>query len=126
MERRVFLALAEAGFDLTPAQARLVARIAPGGSRLTELAAQAQVTKQTAGVLVDQLVRNGYLKREPDPRDGRARLLVPDERGRQAVEVANRAARQVEDEWITHLGSRAARDLRSSLELLREITDPYR
>ncbi|WP_336088071.1 MarR family winged helix-turn-helix transcriptional regulator [Nocardia sp. SSK8] len=126
MERRVFVALAEAGFELTPAQARLVARIGPDGSRLTELAAQAQVTKQTAGVLVDQLVHNGYLKREPDPRDGRARLLRLAERGTRAAEVANRAVRAVEDEWITHLGARQAATLRNSLEQLREITDPYR
>lgn len=126
MERRVLDALADGGFDdLTPAQARLVARIGPEGSRLTDLAAQAQVTKQTAGVLVDQLVRAGYLKREPDPTDGRARLLRPAERGQRAVDVANRAAAQVESEWVAHLGLRAARDLRNALTSLREITDPY-
>lgn len=38
---RVFEGLVAAGFaDLTPAQARVFARIAPGGSRLTDLAAQ--------------------------------------------------------------------------------------
>ena len=37
----MFEGLAAAGFaDLTPAQARVFARIAPGGSRLTDLAAQ--------------------------------------------------------------------------------------
>ena len=50
MEARVFEALAEAGFDdFTPAQARVFQRLAPGGSRLTELAEQAQITKQSAG-----------------------------------------------------------------------------
>lgn len=125
MERRVLVALAEAGFDdLTQAQARLVARIAPEGSRLTDLAAQAQVTKQTAKVLVDQLVRTGYLSREPDPTDGRARLLLLAAAGLRAAEVANRAADQVESEWIAHLGPRAA-ELRAALTALRDITDPY-
>jgi hypothetical protein len=32
-------------------------RIAPDGSRLTDLAAQAGITKQSAGFLVDQLER---------------------------------------------------------------------
>ncbi len=37
----MFEGLVAAGFaDLTPAQARVFARIAPGGSRLTDLAAQ--------------------------------------------------------------------------------------
>ncbi|MEV6063781.1 MarR family winged helix-turn-helix transcriptional regulator [Nocardia asteroides] len=125
MERRVLVALAEAGFDdLTQAQSRLIARIAPGGSRLTDLAAQAQVTKQTAKVLVDQLVRAGYLRREPDPTDGRARLLRLAAEGLRAAEVANRAADQVESEWIAHLGPRAT-ELRAALTALREITDPY-
>ena len=42
MEARVFKALAAAGYDdFTPAQARVFQRIAPGGSRLTDLAEQA-------------------------------------------------------------------------------------
>jgi len=76
LEQRVFRALAEAGFDdFTPAQARVMQRIGPDGTRLTELAEAAQVTKQTAGALVDQLERAGYVRRTPDPTDARARLV---------------------------------------------------
>ncbi|WP_280499269.1 MarR family transcriptional regulator, partial [Nocardia cyriacigeorgica] len=83
MENRVFAALAEAGYaDITLAQARIVQRIGPDGTRLTELAEQAQVTKQTAGFLVDQLERAGYVERVPDPTDGRARLVRLSARGR--------------------------------------------
>ena len=68
METRVFEGLAAAGFaDLTPAQARVFARIAPGSSRLTDLAAQAGITKQSAGFLVDQLESGGYVDRVPGP-----------------------------------------------------------
>ncbi|MGW5315691.1 MarR family winged helix-turn-helix transcriptional regulator [Nocardia thailandica] len=127
MERRVLDALAEGGFaDLTPAQARLVARIGPDGSRLTDLASQAQVTKQTAGALAEQLVRGGYLERAPDPSDGRAKLLRLAPKGRRATELANHTAARVEQEWVDHLGSRRAASLRSALSALREITDPYR
>ena len=76
LENRVFAALAEAGFDdFTPAQARVMQRIGPDGTRLTELAEQAQITKQTAGFLVDQLEKTGYVTRVPDPTDRRARLV---------------------------------------------------
>ena len=34
------------------------------------------MTKQSAGVMVDQLERLGYVRRVPDPADGRARLIV--------------------------------------------------
>ena len=50
MEERVLAALRLAGFDdVTLAQGRVFARIGHGGTRLTDLAAMAQVTKQTAG-----------------------------------------------------------------------------
>jgi DNA-binding MarR family transcriptional regulator len=126
LESRVFGAVAAAGFDdITPAQARLAARIGPGGTRLTDLAEQALVTKQTAGHLVDQLERAGYVRRVPDPTDARARLVQMAERGQAVVALARKVEAQVEAEWTAHLGNDAAAGLRAALERLREITDPY-
>jgi DNA-binding MarR family transcriptional regulator len=127
MEARVLDAIAAAGFDdMTPAQGRIAARIAPGGTRIGELAEQALVTKQTATATVDRLEQAGYVRRIPDPSDARARLVVIAERGRQAVAIARVAEAEVEDEWVQHLGESTARDLRAALEKLREIADPYR
>lgn len=127
MESRVFAALAEAGFgDVTPAQARVFQRIAPGGSRLTDLAEQAQITKQSAGFLVDQLERAGYVERVPDPTDARARLVRISERGARTVPLAAEVVAEVEAEWEAHLGKQRMRQLRETLTRLREITDPYR
>ena len=82
MENKVFAALAAAGFeDLTLARGRIFQRIGPAGTRLTDLAEQAQVTKQAAGALVDELERAGYVTRTPDPTDNRARLVCIAERG---------------------------------------------
>ena len=127
LEQRVFRALAAAGFDdFTPAQARVLQRIGPDGTRLTELAEAAQVTKQTASALVDQLERAGYVRRTPDPTDARARLVRVAERGVAARPVADAVVAQVEAEWRAHLGERRWRQLRDALTRLREITDPYR
>ncbi|WP_433759162.1 MarR family winged helix-turn-helix transcriptional regulator [Nocardia sp. CA-135398] len=126
MEDRIFADLAESGYDdVTVAQGRLAARIGADGSRLTELAEQAQVTKQTAGFLVDQLERAGYVRRVPDPSDGRARLVVLSERGVKMAAYANSIADRIEDEWARHLGAQRMRQLRDILARLREITDPY-
>jgi DNA-binding MarR family transcriptional regulator len=125
METRVLAVLAEAGHEVTLAQARLLQRVARDGSRLTELAAQAQVTKQTAGFLVDQLQARGYVERAPDPRDGRARLIRPARRGLEAVALAAPVVAEVEAEWTAHLGEEAMAALRSALIRLREITDPW-
>jgi DNA-binding MarR family transcriptional regulator len=127
MEQRVFARLAEAGFDdVTPAQARVMQRIGPDGTRLTELAEAAQVTKQTAGFLVDQLERAGYVRRTPDPSDARARLVRIAERGAAAQPVGDAAVAEVEAEWRAAIGERRWAQLRDALTRLREITDPYR
>jgi DNA-binding MarR family transcriptional regulator len=127
LETTVFRALAEAGFDdFTPAQARVMQRIRPEGSRLTELAEAAQVTKQTAGFLVDQLERTGYVRRTPDPTDARARLIRIAERGAAAQPVAAAVIDEIEAEWRARLGARRWAQLREALTRLREITDPYR
>ncbi|MEV0717706.1 MarR family transcriptional regulator [Asanoa sp. NPDC050611] len=127
MENRVFAALRSAGFDdVTPAQARVFQRIDPGGTRLTDLAERAQVTKQTAGFLVDGLERAGYVERVVDPADGRARLVRVAARGARAVPVAAAVVAEVEAEWAAHLGAAETAALRDTLAKLREITDPYR
>lgn len=127
METRVFERLAAAGFDdFTPAQARVFQRIGADGSRLTELAEAAGITKPTAVFLVDQLERAGYVERVPDPTDGRARLVKVAERGARSVEASRAVVAEVEAEWTAHLGERRMTQLRRTLADLREITDPWR
>lgn len=126
LENRVIEAVRSAGFaDVTNAQFKIMQRIGPDGTRLTELAEQAQVTKQTAGFLVDQLEKAGWVERVPDPRDKRARLVKISERGQAAIPVATGVVEQVEAEWTEHLGVWRMAQLRRALVQLREITDPY-
>lgn len=125
-EQRILAHLHERGFDdLTLAQLRLAARLDDGGSRITTLAAAAQVTKQTAGFLVDQLQRAGYVQRRPDPTDARARLVVLHERGRAVRRAAREMEAELETEWTEHLGEEQMAGLRAALGSLREITDPF-
>jgi DNA-binding MarR family transcriptional regulator len=126
VEQRILEHLRASGFgDLTLAQGRMAARIGEDGTRLTDLAAAAQVTKQTAGFLVDQLERAGYVERRPDPTDARARLVVIAERGQQAQAAAREVERIVEAEWEAHLGAERMAALRASLLDLRELVDPW-
>ncbi len=126
-EARVFEAVRAAGFgDLTLAQSRIAQRLNREGIRVTEIAEQAGVTKQTAGALVDELEANGYVARRPDPADARARLVVLTDRGEQLCATAAAGIGKVEAEWREHLGAKAYDGLRTALVSLREITDPYR
>lgn len=125
MEARVLGRLREAGYEMSAAQGRIFARIGPTGTRLSDLAAQAMVTKATAGFIVDQLERSGFVERVADPSDGRARLVTITEKGQAAVRLAAEEVASVEAEWTSHLGPRQMTQLRRSLGRLREITDPW-
>ncbi|MDT5069750.1 MAG: hypothetical protein QOK02_5905 [Mycobacterium sp.] len=126
IEDRIFRVLQDGGFDdWTLAQCRVFQRIAPDGSRLTDVADQAQMTKQSASAMIDQLERLGYVRRVDDPSDGRARLIVIEQRGRRAVEMAKTTLDEILSEWESYLGTRNFALLQQILDQLREITDPY-
>ncbi len=127
LEQRAFDAVVADGItDITLAQARVAARIAPGGSRVSDLAAQARVTKQSAAFLVEQLEASGYVERVPDPTDGRARLVRLTSRADRLVRVANAEVERVLAEWADHVGEERLTQLHETLRDLREITDPWR
>ncbi|HKH56732.1 MAG TPA: MarR family transcriptional regulator [Propionibacteriaceae bacterium] len=126
MEKAVLDAMAAAGFDdITLAQARVFQRIDRDGSRVTDLAEAAQLTKQTVGFLVEQLERAGYVERAPDPRDGRARLVRIAPRGAAAVQASLAVVAEVEAQWTAYLGETRTAQLREALTMLRDTTDPY-
>ena len=124
LEDRVFEAVVAAGFtDITVAQSRVFQRISSRGSRLTELADVAKVTKQTASALVEALERGGYVERVPDPSDARARLIRVAPRGAAATEVARAEIEIIEAEWRRELGPARYDRLARDLEVLRQLTD---
>jgi DNA-binding MarR family transcriptional regulator len=125
LESAVLAELKAHGHDIPLNQARVFQRIAPGGSRLAELAGAAQVSKQTVGSIVDQMERSGYVRRVPDPSDARARLVTVTAKGQELVEISLPVVREVEAAWAAHLGAARTRQLREALTALREITDPF-
>lgn len=125
-ESRVMAELAAVGYDdVTLAQARVFQRVADSGIRLTDLAEQAQLTKQSTQFLVDQLEQAGYVERRPDPSDARARLICLADRGRRAQRAARKVERTILREWTSHLGSERMALLVELLTDLRPIVDPY-
>ena len=127
LEQRAHDALVAADIaDITLAQARIAARIGPYGTRVSELAERARVTKQSAGFLVDQLEAAGYVERVPDPADRRARLVRLTARADRVVKAANTEVERVLAEWAEHVGADRLQQVYETLLDLREITDPWR
>jgi DNA-binding MarR family transcriptional regulator len=112
-------ALAAAGFaDIRlahlPALQALTRR--PAGLRATDLAAEARITKQSMGYLVDSLEAGGYVERVPDPSDGRAKVVRLTTKGRAAVRAIRGAVRQAEADWAARIGADRVAQLRAILE----------
>lgn len=117
--------LAERGFaDLRPAHGTIGQHIADRGSRVTELAQLAQLSKPTVVYLVNDLERLGYVERIPDPADGRAKLVRFTERGARAQEAAREIVAQIEHDWSQLLGRRDFDTLRGLLQRLHEALWP--
>jgi len=117
--RRVSVGLAEAGFDdVRPAHTAVFQHIEADGSRLTDLADRAQITKQSMGYLVDYLEQHGYVERRPDTRDRRATRICLTERGWSQVRAALGIIAALEQEWTDALGQPRIEQLR---ELLADI-----
>jgi DNA-binding MarR family transcriptional regulator len=88
------------------------------GTRLTELARRARITKQAMMLLVDDLESRGFVRRVDDPSDGRARIVRLTARGRRAVADARRVVQATEVRLRRELGDRRIDALRESLEIL--------
>ncbi len=109
-----------AGFPQKPSHSAVFAQIRPEGSRLTELARGANMTPQAMGELVDELEELGYLKREPDPKDRRAKLILLTERGHACVAAGAATIEAIEEGIDAILGVRGHAELRRSLTRLLE------
>ena len=94
-----------------------------GGPRTQlALAQAARLDKSTMVVAVDALEEGGLVERRPDPKDRRARIVVPTDAGRELLARAEGVALAVEDEVLADLGAeeqRALRDLLTRLVLGR-------
>lgn len=90
--------------ELTLAHAGILPHIDLRGTRLTDVAKRAGLTKQSASELLSGLQKLGYLTREPDPTDGRAQRVVFTSRGRDFLKAAHEAKLELEQQLFDRLG----------------------
>ncbi len=109
-------ALVAAGLTgIRSAHAPLFLVIDPDGTRSSELAKRAGMTKQAMGEQVRHLEKLGYVEVVPDPTDGRARLVRLTDSGRQGVEIAESVITRF-DAWLDdRLGAETVAELRATL-----------
>ena len=113
---RALAKLRERGHEgLTLAHTNLLAHLDVAGTRITTLAERVGVTKQAIGTLVGELEARSYVRREPDPADGRASVIAYTEAGRDFLQDAHEVKQEIEEEYAQVLGSTGLRDLRDLL-----------
>lgn len=113
--------LAERGHpDVRPAHGYAFQAIGADGATAGELGKRLGVTKQAAGQMVDELERLGYITREPDPDDGRRRLVKLTPRGVDCL----RASAAIFDELLTEWRARSG-DVDAAVDALGALTTLY-
>ena len=119
---RMHAGVVAAGYDdLSAAHVGLWRYPGLEGVRPSQLADHVGVTKQSVNDLLGHLEEHGYLRRVPDPADGRARVLRLTPKGRRLEETIYAEARAAQQQIAEILGPRRFAQLHSSLELLIEV-----
>lgn len=102
--------------DIRPAHGCVFGNVDPDGTRLTDLADRAHMTKQSVGEVVTDLQQRGYVERVPDPNDGRAKIIRLTARGHDAQALGWKLINDIEREWAERFGTERIAALRETLE----------
>jgi DNA-binding MarR family transcriptional regulator len=86
------------------------------GSRLTEIAERAGLTKQAVGEAVAELEQLGYAERLPDPKDRRAKIIKLTPSGLDACFAGRRIFAEIEHEWAEEFGAELLARMRDAAE----------
>ena len=117
---RAIARLAERGHDtVRPAHGAVFQHLDDTGTPVARLAERAQMTKQAMAELVAHLEEHGYVVREPDPADRRAKLVIPTDRGLEVFAVVQELIPEIESDINRLLGVERADALRADLDRLR-------
>jgi DNA-binding MarR family transcriptional regulator len=102
--------------QISAAHIHITRHLSLQGSRLTDLAQAAGMSKQAMGNLVDQCEAWGLVKRERDGRDARARQVVFTEAGLAWLAAFQTAVAQAESEFKASVGKEIATVVALGLE----------
>jgi DNA-binding MarR family transcriptional regulator len=115
-ERRILKALHERGHDaVRPSHSAVFSNLGLGAVRVTELAERAQITQQAMGKILKELERLGYVARDIDGNDRRAKRIRLTELGLQLVRDSMEVVEQIRAEYAHKIGADDLDSLESQL-----------
>ncbi len=98
------------------AHVHLTRHLPLNGARLSELAESAGISKQAMGALIDQCDAWGLVRREPDPKDQRAKRIVFTPQGLEWLSAFGRAVATAQAEFEDAVGAEVATVVAIGLE----------
>lgn len=125
LQESLYERLAAGGFpEIRSAHSAVFRNLAPDGSRLTDLAAAASMTKQSMAYLVEALAGEGYVDIQPDLHDGRAKRVVLTAKGRRCIQTALNISQDLEKEAARLMSKGNMKVLRQLLKELDQTLAP--
>ncbi len=119
-----FEAAQRANPDLRPAHLSLMPYLEHHGSRITNIAERAAISKQAVSVLVAELTEMGILEAVPDPSDGRAKLIRFTTLGRSEIARGLALLADIDTRIETTLGAARSRALLKALAEIDTLLTP--
>lgn len=116
-QRRIWEQLEARGYpEIRPSHSQVFSNLGMGSVRVTELAGRAQVTQQAMGKMLKELERMGYVARDVDSSDKRAKEIRLTERGIKLVADSLEVVDEVRAYYAEKVGEQ---DLQALEEQLR-------
>ncbi len=110
------------GFDtVSVALVAVFQNVDVDGTRLTQIAARARLTKQSTLELVDKAEALGFVERRPDPDDGRAKIVVFTPLGLKALHEIREGVLAAEERLAVAIGRKFLREAKVKLATDGEI-----
>lgn len=108
------------GFRIRPVHASVIRHVHINGSRVTDVAEKAGMTKQAVGQLLMELERAGYVRRTIAREDRRVKMVVFTDQGRRFASAIGTAVKKADENIARRIGRRR---LRSLYALLRRVLE---
>lgn len=116
--------LQEAGFrNFRSTHMHLLRHIDMGGTRISEIAERAGVTKQAIGKLIAACEKRGLVKTIDDPTDGRAKIVLFTKQSREVILAERAVIARIDAQLRSRLGAKAFAGLRTSLTIIADLPD---
>lgn len=109
------------GFDwYGESRGLLIGQIGVRGIAQSELAARTNTSKQAVQQQLDELVRDGFVRRSVDPADARKKMLELTRDGRQVLEAITESKLEIENRYQKRMGPEQFAKLKSGLNMIIE------